>query len=108
MGAAAVTATIIRRERELVRAFQGAGAISPETAVSLQALHAHRGIAFRRLRARAVVREGADDRYYLDLQSWEALRRMRRRTALAVAIVAIIVAVIYLSGMLTLTAPAAR
>lgn len=88
MGAAA--AVIIIRERRLVEAFSAAAATSPETARSVESLGVDSDSnSLRRLQNRAVIREGAPGRYYLDVPSWEALRRMRRRMAFVLFILVI-------------------
>jgi hypothetical protein len=93
MGASAAVAIMIRKERELVEIFTRAGATSPVAAKSLDELNVHhQGLAMRRLRSRAVVRESGG-RYYVDLESWEALRRMRHRMILVVLALIVIVLV---------------
>jgi len=78
MGAAA--AVIMMRERRLVEAFTLAAATSPERALPVETLGVdYDALALRRLQQRAVIREGAPGRFYLDVPSWQALRRMRRR-----------------------------
>ena len=87
MGGAAA-AVILMRERQVVEAFERAGAVSPERAVSASDLNVDdSGIGWRRLRERAIVREVDPGRFYLDVEVWQAVRRMRRRVALALAIV---------------------
>jgi hypothetical protein len=89
---AAVIAIIARKERDLVSLFTREGATSPVAARTLQELNLDDGgVAMRRLRSRAVVRE-TGGRYYVDLESWEALRRMRHRMALVLAVVALALA----------------
>ena len=96
---AAVIAIIARKERELVSLFTREGATSPVGARTLQELNIDDGgVAMRRLRSRAVVRE-TGGRYYVDLESWEALRRMRQRMALVVGLVALALAVAVALGV---------
>ena len=91
MGAAA--AVIIRKEKDLVAHFRDVRAVSPETAQSLGALRVHEdAMALRRLRNRAVIRQGAPGTYYLDEPSWEALGRLRRRLILVALIIIVSVA----------------
>jgi hypothetical protein len=91
MGATAAVAIIVRKERELVEIFTRAGATSPVAAKTLDELNVHHeGLAMRRLRSRAVVRESGG-RYYVDLESWEAVRRMRHRMILVVVALVVIV-----------------
>jgi hypothetical protein len=88
MGAAAVV-VIIRKERELVELFTTASATSPVAAKTLDELNVHSdGLALRRLRSRAVIRE-AGGRYYVDLESWAALARTRRRIGLILALIVV-------------------
>ena len=96
---AAVMAIVARRERELVELLTRAGATSPVAAKTLQELNIdEQGIAMRRLRSRAVVRE-TGGRYYVDLESWEALHRMRRRMALVLGIIVLAFAVAVALGV---------
>lgn len=90
MGAVAAAA-IMRKERDLVDHFRRAGAISAEKAQSLTQLGIHdEGVAWRRLTHRAVVREAAPGRYYLDEPSWDALRYIRKRLMVVILTIAII------------------
>lgn len=79
-------AVILIKERHIVEAFERAGATSPERAVNpADAGVDDVGIGWRRLRERAIVREGSPGRYYLDVEVWQATRRTRRRIVLALA-----------------------
>jgi hypothetical protein len=89
MGAAA--AVIIARERRVIEAFTAAGATSPERARPMDSLGVESdGMALRRLQGHAVIREAEAGRYYLDLPSWQALRRMRRRLVLVLLLAVIL------------------
>ena len=78
MGAAMTI--ILIKERQVVDAFMRAGATSATTAVHPGNLSVDLGgVGGRGLVRRAILREADDGRYYLDLLSWEALRRHRRR-----------------------------
>jgi hypothetical protein len=95
MGAAA--AIIIRKEKEIVRAFRGAGATSTPKAASTSELGVDERVAFHLLRRRNVLREASAGRYYLDEAAWEQMGRRRRSflvVILAVAVVAAVVAAI--------------
>jgi len=95
VGAAA--AVIMMKERRLVEAFTLAAATSPERAVPLETLGVeHAGLALRRLQKRAVIREGASGRFYLDVLSWEALRRTRRRLAFILITIVLLVLIVAL------------
>jgi hypothetical protein len=81
MGAAAAVAIMRRREREVVDDFRAAGAISPATAQSYNAIGLGESMAIRRLHDRAVIRESAPGLWYLDEEVWTAVRRTRQRFA---------------------------
>jgi hypothetical protein len=90
MGAPAVAAVIIRKERELVELFQAAGATTPATARTLDEVGVEQAWPLSRLRRRAIVREGAPGRFYVDEEVWVAMRGMRQRIILTLlAVVAI-------------------
>ena len=81
---AAVTIMLIK-ERQIVDAFLRAGATSATTAVQPSDLAVDLGgVGGRRLVRGAVLRDAGDGRFYLDLLSWEAVRRHRRRVLFAV------------------------
>jgi len=93
MGAAA--AVILMKERRIVETFERGGATSPASARTPDELGVDpHGIGWRRLRDHAVVREagGGVERYYLDVEVWQALRRMRRRIVLVLGIVILVAA----------------
>ncbi len=81
MGATAA-AVIVHKEKEIVAIFRDAAALTPASAKTPVMLGVHEGIAFRRLRGRAVLREAGQGRLYLDEPSWEALSAMRQRLAI--------------------------
>lgn len=89
-----VAAVILGRERRMVATFEARGATSREKALTLDQLKISRGVILRRLRERAVVREAAHDHFYLDRESWDAVRRGRRR---AIHVVAVIVLALLLA-----------
>jgi hypothetical protein len=97
--------SILRKERHVVEHFRQAGAVSPSTAKRLDDLHERLGLALRRLRTRAVIREAEPDHFYLDEEVWHALGRTRRRVSLAVLalIVLLIVAVFGVSRLIAPT-----
>jgi hypothetical protein len=93
---AAPIAIIVKRERDLVEEFEREGAVSAETARPIHPESPGEHLAWNRLRSRAVIREAAPGRYYVDRLTWIALRRSRRRLAavifviLAIATIAIL------------------
>jgi hypothetical protein len=94
MGAPAIAAVILRKERELVDLFREVGATSPATARSLNEVGVEQAWPLSRLRRRAIVREAAPGKYYLDEEVWTAIRGMRQR------IVVLILALIAVTGFL--------
>lgn len=96
--------SILRHERQVVRRFQEAGAVSPATAKTLDELHPHHHLVLLRLRNRAVIREAQPDRFYLDQEVWDAVSRTRRQVSLAV-LVLIVVLIIGVLAVRSLIAP---
>lgn len=93
---AVFTAVIIRKEKDLVSHFQQARAISVATARTLGTLQVDEDGTLRRLRQRAVIREGCPGTFYLDEPSWLALQFVRRRLV-GVAVLLAVVGVIALA-----------
>jgi len=94
---AAVTAILIK-ERQVVDAFMRAGATTAARAVHPSDLEVDLGgLAARRLVDRAILREANAGTYYLDVLSWEAARRQRRRV-LSVILLVVALAALFLSG----------
>jgi hypothetical protein len=93
----AVTVILIK-ERQVVDAFARAGATSASTAVYPSDIAVDLGgVGGRRLIELAVLREAEEGRYYLDLLSWEALRRQRRRIVFAILLI-IALGALFLAG----------
>jgi hypothetical protein len=96
MGAA--VAVMLIKERQLVDAFTRAGATSASTAVHPGDIAVDvSGNAGRRLIEHAVLREADAGRYYLDLLTWEALRRQRLRFLFVVLLI-IALGALFLAG----------
>lgn len=93
-----VVAVLMAKERRLVNRLRAAGAVSRERARTLEELGITRGVILRRLRERAVVREGAPDRFYLDEPSWAAVRRSRRRAIHILGLIALVILLAILFG----------
>ncbi len=89
--------SILRHERQVVRRFRDAGAVSPAAAMSLDAVHPGHGLALRRLRHRAVIREAGPERFYLDEEVWDAVSRTRRRVSLAVLALIVLLLIVGLA-----------
>lgn len=84
MGAAAAIAIMRMKEREVVDDFRAAGALTPSTAQSYTAMGFGESRAVKRLHREAVIREASPGIYYLDEEVWNAVRSNRRRRALMV------------------------
>jgi hypothetical protein len=100
MGAPAIAAMLRRREQEVVDDFRAAGAISPATAQSYNAIGLGDSLAIKRLHNRAVIREAAPGTYYLDEEVWAAVRRSRRRVATVIISVMALVLLGILLGII--------
>ena len=96
MGTAAA-AVIVAREKHIVAAFRNAGALTADAAVVPATIGVSERLAFRLLRQHAVLREAQPGYFYLDELSWQALRSMRKRLALAWLLVILVVAVAFLT-----------
>jgi len=79
------------KEREVVDDFRAAGALTPSTAQSYTAMGFGETRAVKRLHDSAVIREAAPGLYYLDEEVWLAVRRNRRRRALMVGSVLVLI-----------------
>ena len=91
MGAAAAVAIMRRREREVVDDFRAAGAVSPASAQSYNAIGLGESSALRRLHDRAVIRESAPGLWYLDEEVWTAVQRTRRRVAVVMLVLVVLI-----------------
>lgn len=78
----------------MVARFVASGATTRETARTLEQVGVSHGLILHRLENRAVVRHAPPDRYYVDQESWAAVRRSRRR---AVSVVGAILLAILLA-----------
>ncbi len=87
MGASVIAAVIVKRERQLVAHFRRAGATTPAAAKTPDELGVATRLAWERLVRRAVIREAAPGKYYLDEPSWEAARALRRRVAIVALVI---------------------
>lgn len=97
MGAPVVAAMIARTERDVAARFRLLHAVSAQAAQPRAGLRLDPSIAWSRMERHAIIRTTSNGDYWLDEQSWEAFRALRRRRALiilAVVIAAVIVAVV--------------
>ena len=98
MGGAVVV--IVRKQRDIAEVFEGARALSPETARVPDELGIDESLVFRGLVRRAVLREAGAGRYYLDLPSWRAMQDGRRRRVMLVvgiSLLALVVGIVLLA-----------
>jgi hypothetical protein len=79
--------------------FRAAGATSPATSQSYTAVGIGESMALKRLHDRAVIREAAPGIYYLDEEVWTAVRRIRRRIAMVMLAIVILLFVGAALGM---------
>lgn len=93
-----VAAVILGKERRMVNRLRTAGATDPAHARTLEELGLSDGLILHRLRDRAVVRHAGPDRYYLDEESWNAVRRSRRRAIHVSWLIALIILLAILFG----------
>ena len=91
MGAAAAIAIMRMKEREVVDDFRAAGALTPSTAQSYTAMGFGESRAVKRLHREAVIREASPGLYYLDEEVWTAVRASRRRRALMIGSVIVLI-----------------
>jgi len=91
----AAAAIILRKERDIVNTFRGAGATSANAARDPGELGIERRVPFRLLEKHAVLRDAGDGRFYVDEPSWNALRSMRHR--LAFVLIALVV-IVFIAG----------
>jgi len=99
---AAVAAVIVAKERRIVEQFRNAGATSPQLARTTQDVGVYEDIGFMRLRRHEVIREANPGFFYLDEPVWIAMRRTRRRTAIVVVAIAIVLSAGTALGFFTL------
>jgi hypothetical protein len=91
MGAA--VAVILIKERHVAEAFERAGVTSAEKARAPEELNVGmHGIGWRRLVNRAILREASPGKWYLDMPSWIAMRRMRRQRSLVLMLFVLLIA----------------
>jgi hypothetical protein len=102
MGAPAIAAVIIRKEREVVDLFRDVGATSPAAAKSFDEIGVEQAWPLSRLRRRAIIREASPGKYYLDEEVWTAIRGMRRRMVLVIVGMAALVGFLTWIGFVTL------
>jgi hypothetical protein len=88
MGATAV-AVMVRHEKDIVKIFQSAGALSAATAKPLGALGLEESRHLERLQRADVIRTGSPGAWYLDQASWTERTLKRRRIGLVLLAVSL-------------------
>ncbi|OOG40291.1 hypothetical protein [Rhodanobacter sp. C05] len=86
-----ITAVMAHKQRVIVRAFEQAAATTAATARTAEQLGLTPGMAWHQLVGHAVLRCPGEARYFVDLANWQRLRQRRRRIALVVAAVGMLV-----------------
>jgi len=94
MSAAAV---IVRRRKRLIRRFREAGATGPDHTIPFGEVDMRRSWVFDHMVSHGVFVEEGPDRYYLDEGAAEAFMRSRRRRALVITAVLLVVWVVILT-----------
>ena len=100
MGAGAAIAIMRMKERQVVDDFRAAGALTPSTAQSYDAMGFGQTRAIKRLHDSAVIREAAPGKYYLDEEVWIAVRRNRRRRGIMIGLVLALIFLGLVTGFL--------
>jgi hypothetical protein len=85
---------IIAKQNQYLRRFQEAGAVSPETARSLEQVGCRDSRMFQRLVRREVIRQAATGKYYLDVEAAQVFRKARRERALNALLIVLVLAVV--------------
>ncbi len=88
------SAFIIAKQNQYLRRFQEAGAISPDTAASLEQVGCRDARMFQRLVRRGVIRQTEPGKYYLDVEAAQAFRKARRERALNALLIVLVIAVV--------------
>ncbi|HVM72265.1 MAG TPA: hypothetical protein VMT91_10940 [Anaerolineales bacterium] len=87
-------AFIIAKQNQYLRCFQEAGAVSPNTAMSLEQAGCQDSRMFQRMVRRKVIRQAMPGKYYLDVEAARAFRKARRERALTALVIILVVAVV--------------
>jgi len=95
-------AVIMVKERHIVEAMQRLAVTSPARALTVDQLADlgvdDRGLAWRALKRRVIVREASPGKWYVDGEVWQATRRRRHILLFVLVITALTSAVILLSA----------
>jgi hypothetical protein len=83
VGAQAAIAVMRKRERDIRRAFNQAGATDAASARSLEEIGVEENRAFSRLKSHDVIRESSPGCFHFDEEKWESVRSTRLKLALS-------------------------
>ncbi len=87
---AVVAAKRMQAERQIIEALQAAEAISPDKAIPLMPEKNLARLALRGLLRQSAVRQAQAGFYYLDEPVYAGVRKARQRTAIGVAVIAVV------------------
>ncbi len=87
---------IIIRQNRAIRAFRKAGALSFDTATTMESAGVRRSLAVRRLVSLGVLVEASGGKYYLDIDAEQRLYR-RRRIIIGVFVILAAIGVLFFS-----------
>ena len=100
---AAAAAVLLRKERDIVNIFRGAGATSAAAARDPGELGVDQRVAFGLLVRHGVMLDAGGDRYYADLVAWDRLHKRRRKVALILlGVVTLVTVALIILGVVTL------
>ncbi|MEI6485850.1 MAG: hypothetical protein WCO11_06235 [Sphingomonadales bacterium] len=92
--ATAAAAVVARAQREIQHHFFAADAVRPDRAVAFAPHSPPQRRMFERWRARGIIRQCDDGRYWLDIVAYdEDLQRRHRRTRLVILVLAVVMAI---------------
>jgi hypothetical protein len=86
MGTAATLARTAADQRQIVKAFRAARAMTGATARRLHELGLNDSGPLRRMVTSTIIRKAGPERYFLDDAAWASRRRLTGRTALRIAL----------------------
>lgn len=102
-----IIAAVAAQRRKVLRAFEAAGATSPDAARTADDLKIRYRRRLRELVQAGVLRPVGEDRYYLDTAAREDWDRRRQRTAV-IALAAVVALSLVILAVTLLLGPAAR
>ena len=85
---------IIAKQNQYMKRFQEAGAVAPESAMSLEQVGLRDSRMFQRMVRREVICQAAPGKYYLDVEAAQVFRKARRERALNALLIVLVLAVV--------------